>query len=382
MEKICVVLTGGTICSLPDKNGKNQSNATITSTRLTDYYSQESNSPFRCDVEFDVKRLEPDILSENMTVGAWDDLLKIFQTQINFDDYKGIIVLHGTDTLAYTSSFLSMALAGIKIPVCMVSAQLRLGDYEKGEWVPNEKTNGYANFRASVELIMNGILPNVYVVYRNEENEQNGNHDPGEFLVHYGAHLLQCPNASNNFHSFDEMHIPDTTNARLEGKAFQTQNCLYQSVKGIKSEVLMLRPYTNLNYDVINLESVKTVIHGTYHSESVCIGRIKDECREDNKYIYSFEEIIEADQPYSILYLLKRCAEKEIPVFLAPCDKNSAAYGTTANALEKGALYIADITIEAAYAKAVLGCALGKQGSGLTDFLNKSINGEIKSKMG
>ena len=144
----------------------------------------------------------------------------------------------------------------------------------------------------------------------------------------------------------------------------------------------MLRPYTNLSYRSVNLTGVKAIIHGTYHSESVCIGRAKEECRKDNKYIYSLDEIIKIDQPYSILYLLKRCAEKKIPVFLAPCDRAKAAYGTTANAVEEGALYIADVTIEAAYAKAVLGCALGKEGSDLEEFLKQSINYEIKSQMG
>ena len=56
-------------------------------------------------MKFDIKALAPDILSENMTANAWGDLLKIFRDEVIFDDYKGIIVLHGTDTLAYTSAF-------------------------------------------------------------------------------------------------------------------------------------------------------------------------------------------------------------------------------------------------------------------------------------
>ena len=58
--KICVVLTGGTICSLPDANGKNQSDAKETNTRLTQYYLNESNSPYKDEVTFEVKSLKPD----------------------------------------------------------------------------------------------------------------------------------------------------------------------------------------------------------------------------------------------------------------------------------------------------------------------------------
>ncbi len=379
--EICVILTGGTICSVPGKNGKNQSDASETSTHLEKYFLKDSDSPFQGSVKFDYKSLNPDILSENMTANAWNDLIKIFK-EIAFEDYEGIIVLHGTDTLAYTSSFLSFALAGIKIPVCMVSAQLRLGQTdENGEWEPNRETNGYANFRAAVELIMNGIQPNVYAVYRNEANEHNGKHEPGAFLVHYGAHLLQCPNASNNFHSRDEMLILDTDNAKLKGKKWESNGCLYQNINEIKDAVLMLHPYTNLNYDAINLEGRKLIIHGTYHSESVCIGRVKEECKKadgKDKDAYKLEEIMEIDKPYSILYLLEKCKKLNIPVLLVPCDIDNANYGTTYNAYVEGAVPIGSstVTIESVYAKAVLGCSLGKEGDDLTDFLQQSINHE------
>lgn len=381
-ETICVVLTGGTICSVPNQNGKNQSNAATIKTHLEKYYLEQSSSPFQRMVEFDYKFLKPDILSENMTVGAWSDLIKIFQSEIDYGKYKGVIVLHGTDTLAYTASFLSLALAGISIPVCMVSAQLRLGKInECDEWEPDDRTNGYANFRAAVELIMNGIEANVYVVYRNEANEHNGKHEAGEFLVHYGSHLLQCPNASNNFHSRDEMLIPDTTNARLQGKKWESEDCLYQRIREIKDEVLMLHPYTNLNYAALRLEGRRIVVHGTYHSESVCIGRAKETCKVEGKDRddYRLQEILDVDKPYSILYLLDKCKAFNIPVFLAPCDKDHAKYGTTANACIAGAIPLGSsvVTIEAAYAKAVLWCALEHEKPEAKAFLAQSINFEF-----
>ena len=368
-EKICVVLTGGTICSVPNANGNNQSNAAKTSIHLTEYYLKSSGSPFSKSVDFDIKAIKPDILSENMTVSAWLDIIKIFKNKIDYDKYKGVIVLHGTDTLAYTSSFLSFALAGIKIPVCMVSAQQLLGQEDAdGNWKINGNSNGYANFRASVELIMNGIAPNVYVVYKNDANKEGAY----EFLVHYGAHLLQSPNSSNDFHSRDEMPIPDTNNAMLKGRY----------IKKLCDDVIMIKPYTNLDYSAINLNRVKAIIHGTYHSESVCIGRPMQKYRtKPERDDYKLEEITKTDKIHSILYLLKQSCAKNIPVFLAPCDSKNAKYGTTANACHAGAIPVesSDVTIEAIYAKAILGCALGKKGAELINFLlNDSINHEFK----
>lgn len=379
-DKICVILTGGTICSVPGENGKNQSNAAKTGTRLTDDYEKNSASPFRDKVSFDIEFLKPDILSENMTVDAWNGIIKIFK-KIKCNKYKGIIVLHGTDTLAYTSSFLSFALAGINIPVCMVSAQQRLGTEDKnGNWIRNNESNGYANFRASVELIMNNIKPNVYAVYRNEPLDSNAPIESGEFLVHYGSHLLQCANGSNNFHSRDEMLIPDTRNAKLEGASFESGACLYRSINRISNKVLMLMPYTNLDYRAVNLKGVKAIVHGTYHSESVCIGRPMQEFRtKPERNNYKLEEIAKKDRYYSILYLLKKCDEKNVPVFLTPCDIDSANYGTTANACIGGAIPIGSsvVTVEAVYAKAVLWCALRDENSSLESFLKQSINCEF-----
>ncbi len=378
-EKICVLLSGGTICSAPDSSGKNVSDAGSTSLILIDHYRNGSGSGFCDSVDFDTVSLETDILSENMTTDVWYGILEKFKAEILPGNYKGVIVLHGTDTLAYTSSFLSMALTGINIPVCMVSAQLRLGEYVNGVWVPEEKTNGYVNFRAAVGLIMNGIAPNVYAVYRNEANEHNGLHVPGELLVHYGSHLLQCPNGSNNFHSRDEMKVPDVNDANLpECTGFKEGSGIFNETFRNMSEVCLIRPFTGLDYSEINLEGKKLVIHGTYHSESVCIGRnvygkAADKGEEKN---YRLDEIIEKDRRYSILYLLDECGKKDIPVFLAPCDKENAGYSTTANAIKMGAIPMKGITLEAAYAKAVLSSFLGKQGDDLIDFMLADINGD------
>lgn len=367
---------GGTICSAPNSNGKNVSDADSTSLILIDHYRKESASPFRDKTDFETVSLDTDILSENMTTDVWLEILQKFKKDILPKNYRGVIVLHGTDTLAFTSSFLSMALAGINIPVMMVSAQLSLN---------NKMTNGHANFRAAVELIMNGIAPNVYAVYRNEKNEQNGKHEPGDLLVHYGSHLLQCPNGSNNFHSRDEMTVPDAGNARLDDCICFNEKCgsesgpdNYPEVSEDSASVCLIRPHTGLDYSEINLEGKRIVIHGTYHSESVCIGRHiygKAVDKKEEKH-YCLDEIIEKDRRYSILYLLEECSKKGIPVFLAPCDKDAAAYSTTANAIFRGAIPLKGITLEAAYAKAVLGCFLGKQGDEFDDFMSTPINGE------
>lgn len=368
MKKILIVFTGGTICSFPSgADGKSRSDAKKMSSLLEERFAS-SDSYCREEVAFSHKFLKQDILSENMTVGTWSELLAVFRDEaLGKGEYDGVIVLHGTDTLAYTASFLSIALAGLSVPVLLVSAQLNL---------QSEKTNGYENFRAAVELIAGGIAPNVYAVYRNLLDSR---HTKGPLLLHYGAHLLQSPNHSNNFHSYDEITLSASPCVRHRGRRFEGAPRYFEKIDAVSGGVLLLQPYTGLRYSDISLEGVRAIVHGTYHSESVCIGRAADPDAEKDRDL-SLSEVLEADRPYSILTLLEKCEKKGIPLFLAPCNEESFTYGTTANALHKGAGAIADMTLEAAYAKAVVGVSLGLSGKDLAEFLSASVNHELVYK--
>lgn len=336
---VLVMLTGGTICSSTDAEGHRYSNA--ENVKIVGAF-QASGSPFSHDrIHFD-KETPLDVLSENMTVDRWNKLLDALKN-VDQDRYRGIILLHGTDTLAYTASLLSIALAGMKIPVCLVSSQLPLDDPD---------TNGHANFRASVELIMNGIAPNVYAVYRNSDQV---------LYVHYGAQLLQCANYSDDFYSKDAMAIPDSQNAQLEGVAFQTDHKYMEQMAPLSPCVLHLMPYVGLDYSVFHLNGIRAVVHGTYHSQSVCVQRSKG--------------VGDYDQA-SILHFLDVCKKKNISVFLAPCSPEAFRYESTGDAIRHGAAYIYGMTNEMAYVKTLVGCALGMDGVQLQTFLNTSINYE------
>lgn len=46
----------------------------------------------------------------------------------HYDDYDGFVILHGTDTMAYTASALSFALVGLRKPVIVTGSQIPLGE--------------------------------------------------------------------------------------------------------------------------------------------------------------------------------------------------------------------------------------------------------------
>lgn len=340
MKKILVILTGGTICSHENADGVRSADAQNAKYKIASNF-RNSSSPYK-DAEFDF--LMPlNILSENMTVTTWNILLDTFREN-NFEDYQGIILLHGTDTLAYTSSLLSLTLTHLDIPVIMVSSQLP---------IDKDGANGNANFRSAVELIMNEIKPNVYVVYRNSD---------GEIYVHFASHLLQCKNYSDDFFSADSLTIQNRQNAKLEGKPFRTKNNLLKDMKELKSCVLNITPYVGINYDNFSLENISAVIHGTYHTQAVCVERSGKQGNFTN---------------YSILSFAEKCKKKGVNLFLAPCSENAFSYESTGDALENGFLPIDRMTNEMAYVKTLVGCSMNLQKDKLIEFINTDMNGEM-----
>jgi len=63
--------------------------------------------------------------SSNMTPDGWIRIARQIDRNY-FADYDAFIVLHGTDTMAYTASALSMILAGLDKPVIMTGSQIPL----------------------------------------------------------------------------------------------------------------------------------------------------------------------------------------------------------------------------------------------------------------
>ncbi len=74
--------------------------------------------------EFDLIESLPLLDSSNMTPADW---LPIAQTiQDHYDQFDGFVVLHGTDTMAYTASALPLMLRGLRKPVILTGSQIPL----------------------------------------------------------------------------------------------------------------------------------------------------------------------------------------------------------------------------------------------------------------
>ena len=118
MEKkhILLLTTGGTIASLPGGEGLEPHRSDVMERQLS-----QLRSYFDITVE-DLMCLD----SSNIRPAEWQQIARrVFETRL---DYDGIVISHGTDTMAYTASAITWMLPGIDRPVVLTGSQLPLAD--------------------------------------------------------------------------------------------------------------------------------------------------------------------------------------------------------------------------------------------------------------
>ena len=115
-KKILLLTTGGTIASVPGEDGLQPHRSDVMEREL-----QQLRTYYDITVR-DVMCLD----SSNIRPEEWQLIAReIFESRAGFD---GIVVSHGTDTMAYTASALTFMLPDIDLPVVFTGSQLPLSD--------------------------------------------------------------------------------------------------------------------------------------------------------------------------------------------------------------------------------------------------------------
>lgn len=110
----------------------------------------------------DTLSFEQPIDSSNMNIASWQKLAKIIEAQYNA--YDGFVVLHGSDTMAYTASALSFMLGELSKPVIFTGSQLPIGMV---------RTDGKENLITAIEIAAcyeDGVpvVPEVAIYFENQ----------------------------------------------------------------------------------------------------------------------------------------------------------------------------------------------------------------------
>lgn len=156
LPKILLLSTGGTIASKIDYR-----TGAVTPT-LTAAELNASIPELAKIANIDAKVVLSEY-SENIMPQNWLEIAEKIIGHSKTDQYVGIIIAHGTDTMHYTSAFLSFALAGFTLPIVLVGSQ-RSSDRASSDAVLN--LIGAAKFLTKCKT--NGV----YVVMHHDENDE------------------------------------------------------------------------------------------------------------------------------------------------------------------------------------------------------------------
>ena len=119
MKHILIIYTGGTIGMLRTPNGYAPQDGYFR--RALDAIPALTSDEMP---RWELYEMKPLLDSSNMTVKEWNEIARLIYDR--YDRYDGFVVLHGTDTMAYTASALSFMLEGLAKPVVLTGAQIPL----------------------------------------------------------------------------------------------------------------------------------------------------------------------------------------------------------------------------------------------------------------
>ncbi|MBU1008718.1 MAG: type I asparaginase [Bacteroidetes bacterium] len=153
---ILVIYTGGTIGMIKD--------ATTGALKPFNFDHIYDQMPILKSFQYqiDFASFEPLIDSSNMKPSFWVKLAMLIEQ--HYEQYDGFVVLHGSDTMAYTASAISFMLENLNKPVVFTGSQLPMGVI---------RTDGRENFLAAIEIAAAkddnvAMVPEVSIFFENQ----------------------------------------------------------------------------------------------------------------------------------------------------------------------------------------------------------------------
>jgi L-asparaginase len=334
---ILLLYTGGTIGMILDK--KSGVLKPYDFSKLFDYVPTLK----LFDYKIDSFSFDPIVDSSNMNPFYWSQIAKVIEK--NYELYDGFVVLHGSDTMAYTASALSFMLQNLNKPVIFTGSQLPLGMV---------RSDGRENFITAVEIAAaredeTPVVPEVCIYFENRLYRGNRTHKSN--AEHFGAFR------SHNYPSLAEVGTTIKYNRNFIHKPNFKKLKVYKSLD-VNIAILKLFPgITEKTVKaVVETEGLKGLILETFGTGNA------------------------SNQDWFINMVTESIRRGVVVLNVSQCEAGTVIMGkyeTSIRLKEAGVVSGADMTTEAAVAKLMFLFGNYSDNRQIIEMLQKSLVGEM-----
>ncbi len=322
-KQILMVFTGGTISSRIHKKAIELGTAPYTLLEL------KKRIPDTYDI------IEPiSVFSENITPEMYRVLFNAIDKAFSPNRHCGILIAHGTDTMAYTAQLANLFFAKYTVPVVLFGSKRPPDDPE---------SDAQTNFKAALTLV-SSVEKGIFVVSQASD---------GKVYVHHAAWVQSADVRTDDFSSFRNrfagkivrgafVPIPDFTAPPV----FPAASSALPKIRKLATlpterTVLCIPAYCCAGYEMIQagMPSFTYVLVQPYHSGTA--------------------NALSGDNPYSLLFLKRACDSKGKRIFLGPYDTGKPLYSSSQALLQAGITPVPDMPFETAWAILMLCTWLG-----------------------